>query len=92
MSGNSSEYGGYTRLTATANVSPTNKALLGILVAATTGGTIQFYDSATNTTAMPITGVITPTAGQFIPIKAYAIAGIYAVIGGTALDVTVITV
>lgn len=91
MSGNSSEYGAYTRLTATANVSPTNKALIGILVSNTTAGTIQFYDSSTTSTATPITGLITPTAGQFIPIRAYALAGIYAVIGG-ALDVTVITV
>lgn len=91
MSGNSSEYGAYTHLTATANVSPTNKALIGFAVNSTTAGTIQFYDSATTTTTTPITGVITPLAGQFIYIKAYATAGIYAVIGG-ALDVTIITV
>lgn len=90
MSAPTYESGGYTNLTATANVSPVPKTLLGFLVNSTNAGTIQFYDSATTTTSTPITGLITPAAGVFIPIKAYAVNGIYAVIGGTALNVTVI--
>lgn len=89
MSAPTYECGGYTNLSATANVSPVPKALIGFLVSTTTAGTIQFYDSATTTTTTPITGVITPTAGSFIAVKAYAAAGIYAVITGT-LNVTVI--
>jgi len=90
MSAPTYECGGYTNLTATANVSPVPKAILGFLVNSTTAGTIQFYDSATTTTTTPITGVITPAAGTFVPVKAYAAAGVYAVIGGT-LNVTIIT-
>jgi hypothetical protein len=90
MSAPTYECGGYTRLTATANVAPRPAALLGFFVASTTSGTIQFYDSATTGTATPITGLITPAAGAFYPIKAYASAGIYAVIVGP-LDVTIIT-
>jgi hypothetical protein len=63
---------------------------MGFLVNSTTAGTITFYDSATTTTATPITGAITPLAGTFIPVKAYAVNGIYAVIGGT-INVTIIT-
>ena len=81
--------GGYTNLTATANVSPVPKTLIGFLVNSTTAGTITFYDSATTTTATPITGTITPAAGTFIPVYAATVNGIYAVIGGT-LNVTVI--
>ena len=91
MSAPTYECGGYTRLTATANVAPTPKALLGFFVSSTNAGTIQFYDSATTTTSTPITGVITPAASAFYPIKAYGAAGVYAVIAGTALDVTIIT-
>lgn len=90
MSAPTYECGAPTRLTATANVSPVPKAILGFLVASTTSGTIQFYDSATTTTTTPVTGVITPAAGVFVPVKAYTSAGVYAVITGT-LDVTVIT-
>lgn len=89
MSAPTYESGGYTRLTATANVSPVPKDILGVLVSTTTAGTIQFYDSATTTTTTPITGVLTLSAGTFTPIKAYAAQGVYAVIGGT-LDCTVI--
>jgi hypothetical protein len=91
MSAPTYECGGYTNLTATANVSPAPKAILGFLVNSTNAGTIQFYDSATTTTTTPITGVITPAAGAFIPVKAYAVNGIYAVINGTELNVTIIT-
>lgn len=89
MSAPTYECGSYTRLTGTANVAPTPKSLLGFFVASTTAGTIQFFDSATTGTATPITGVITPAAGAFYPVKAYASTGIYAVIVGP-LDVTVI--
>lgn len=81
--------GGYKRLTATANVSPLPAACLGILCASTTAGTFQLYDSATTTTATPITGVVTPAAGSYTPINASAGAGLYLVITGT-LDCTVI--
>jgi hypothetical protein len=89
MSAPTYECGGYTNITATANISPVPKAIIGFLVNSTTAGTVQFYDSATTTTTTPITGAITPLAGQFIPVKAYAVNGVYAVIGGT-INITVI--
>lgn len=81
--------GSYKRITATGNIKPIGGRLLGILVASTTAGTIQLYDSATTTTTYPITGVITPVAGMFIPIPAEFTTGLYAVVGGT-LDATLI--
>lgn len=90
MSAPTYEVGGYHNVTATANLCPVPAAILGFLVSSTSAGTIQFYDSATTTTTTPITGVITPAAGTFVPVKAYASSGVYAVIGGT-INVTVIT-
>lgn len=83
--------GNYKHLTATANVKATPGALMGVLSSATTAGTIQFYDSATTTTTIPITGVITPAAGSFTPIPLNFTTGLYAVITGT-LDATIIYV
>jgi hypothetical protein len=89
MSAPTYEVGGYRNITATGNLSPVPGAILGVLCSTTTAGTIQFYDSATNTTTTPITGVITPAAGSFTPIKAFAANGVYAVITGT-LNATVV--
>jgi hypothetical protein len=81
--------GQYKNMTATANVLPRQGALLGFYVNSTTGGTIQFYDSATTGTGTPITGVITPVVGWHeIPVG--VTAGVYAVIANT-LNVTVVT-
>lgn len=74
--------------TATANIKSSQGAILGFYVNSTTAGTIQFYDSATNTTTAPITGLITPAIG-FHRLPAAFADGLYAVIGGT-LNVTVI--
>jgi hypothetical protein len=83
------QIGSYIRRTASGNVKNTSGALLGFYVASTTTGTIQFYDDAATGTATPISGVITPAVGwNTLPI-AYA-AGLNAVIGGTALDVTIV--
>jgi len=79
--------GSYVRLTATGNAAPVPKNINGFYVNNTTAGTIQFYDSATTTTTTPITGLITPAIG-WNPLPVYATAGVYVVIGGTALDVT----
>jgi hypothetical protein len=89
MSAPTYEAGGYKNITATGNVSPQPATIIGFLCSTTTAGTIQFYDSAATATTTPITGVITPAAGSFTPIKASAGAGIYAVIGGT-INVTVV--
>lgn len=74
-------------LTATANINPSNGGMLGFYVNSTTAGTIQFYDSATTTTATPLTGIITPAIGWATLPIAYT-GGLYAVISGT-LNVTV---
>ena len=81
------EVGSYTNLTATANVKSSSGAMIGFYVNSTTVGTIQFYDSASTTTTVPISGLITPAIGMnYFPV-AFA-NGLYAVIGGT-LNVTI---
>lgn len=82
--------GTYKNITATANIMPTDGCLLGVFCSTTSSGTIQFYDSATTSTATPITGAITLTAGTWYYIPTTVLSGVYAVIGSTA-NVTVIT-
>lgn len=82
--------GNPTNLTATANIVPRDGAMLGFYVSSTTVGTITFYDSATTTITVPITGMITPVIGwQALPVTFRN--GLYAVIGGTG-NFTVVTV
>lgn len=83
----SAEIGGFTNMTATANVKATQGAMLGFYVNSTSSGTIQFYDSATTTTTVPISGLITPAIGFHRFPAAYA-SGLYAVIAST-LNVTI---
>lgn len=83
------QVGNYTNKTATGNINAKDGCLLGFFVATTSTGTIQFYDSATTTTTIPITGVITPAAGQFYPLPVVYTNGLYAVIGGSSLNVTI---
>jgi hypothetical protein len=83
------QIGGYKRLTATGNIATRGVSVIGFLVASTTAGTIQFYDDAATGTTTPITGVITPAVG-FNPLPVSTTNGLYAVIAGTALDVTVV--
>jgi hypothetical protein len=82
--------GSYKNITATGNVQSVSGAMLGFYVNSTTSGTIQFYDSATTTTATPISGVITPSAGWNTFPACFA-NGLYAVIANT-LNVTIIYV
>lgn len=89
MSSFVTECGDYARITSSQNISPTPARLIGVVVASTSSGTIQFFDDTGTGTSTPVTGVITPTAGQFIPIRAKCGAGIYAAIANT-LDCTVI--
>jgi len=81
--------GAFKNITATGNVSPNPCAVLGILCATTTAGTVTLYDSATTGTGTPITGTITPAAGSYTPINAETSAGLYVVVGGT-INATVI--
>lgn len=77
--------------TATANISALDGAMLGFYVNSTTTGTVQFYDSATTTTTIPITGVITPAIG-WNPLPITFANGLYAVIAGSALNITAVLV
>lgn len=79
------------RITATGNLNNSSGALLGVLVSSSTAGTFQLYDSATTTTTTPITGLVTPVAGQFIKIPIGYATGLYVVVTGT-LDATLILV
>lgn len=75
---------------ATANVTPNDGCMLGFYVNSTSTGTIQFYDSATTTTTTALTGPITPAIG-WNPLPITFVNGLYAVIGGSALNVTIVT-
>lgn len=82
------QVGNYSNKTSTGNINPKDGCLLGFYVNSTSTGTIQFYDSATTTTTVSITGVITPTIG-WNPLPVVYQAGLYAVIGST-LNVTIV--
>ena len=84
MSGIATQVGGYKVVSATGNVAPIPKKMLGIFVsAASSTPTIAVYDSATTTTTDPIAATFTPAGGTFYTIPAATEAGIYVVIGGT---------
>jgi hypothetical protein len=88
MSNGNIQAGSYARRTATGNVKSINGVMAGFYVAATTAGTIQFYDDAAVGTTTPISGLITPAIGWNALPVGFA-AGLNAVIGG-ALDVTIV--
>ncbi len=70
--------------TAVVNAHPCN--LIGFYVNSTNGGTIVIHDKAT-AAANAVSGTITPAIG-FHWFPAALGQGLYAVIGGTALNVT----
>ena len=89
MSGFALQTGGYKKITATGNVSAIPCKLVGIFVSTATAGTIQVYDSATNTTTAPITGAVAAVGGTWLTIPVGTSAGLYVVITGT-VDATVV--
>ncbi len=89
MSGIASQVGGYKLLTATGNVAPISKKMLGIFCSASSSGTVTLYDSATTTTTTKVIDTVTLTAGTFYPIPVAFASGIYAVVSGT-LSATII--
>lgn len=91
MSFASANIGNYKNVSATANIKPVDGAMLGVFCSSITSTpTLQLYDSATTTTTLPITGVITLTAGTFYQIPVCFLNGLCAVISGTA-NITVVT-
>jgi hypothetical protein len=89
MSGIANYVGGYKQITATGNVSPIGCKLLGILVSASSSGTVTIYDSATTTTSTKVVDTITLTAGTWLPMPIGFASGVYIVVGGT-LSATVV--
>lgn len=80
------EYGTCVNLTATGNViATTNCILLGFYVNSTNVGTLVLKRGGASGTAL--CGTITPAIG-FHRFPASVPGGLYATIGGTALDVT----
>lgn len=76
----------YGRITASGAVCASRGRLSGFYVANTTTGTLVLYDGA-STSGAQITGTITPSIGwNALPIDFQV--GLYASIGGSALDVT----
>jgi hypothetical protein len=89
MSGIANYVGGYKQITATGNVSPIGCKLLGILVSASSSGTVTIYDSATTTTSTKVVDTVTLTAGTWLPMPIGFASGVYIVVGGT-LSATVV--
>lgn len=82
------QVGSYANKSATANIKNTDGALLGFFVNTTSAGIIQFYDSATTTTTIPITGAITPAAGNWYPLPIAFSTGLYMVLNSGSINVT----
>lgn len=81
--------GSYKNMTATANVKASDGVMLGFFVNSTTSGTLTFYDSSSTTTTTPITGTITPAAGNFYSLPVGFSNGLYCVIANT-INVTIV--
>lgn len=77
------ETGAYKNLAATANCSVVSCKVIGFLCSTTSSGTVQLYDDTATGTSTPITAAITVVAGQFYPVPAQTINGLYCVISGT---------
>ena len=89
MSGIAQYVGGYKQISATGNVSPIGCKLLGILVSASSSGTVTIYDSATTTTTTKVVDTVSLTAGTWLPMPIGFASGVYIVVGGT-LSATVV--
>lgn len=84
-------HGKYKNLSVTGSVTGQAEegALVGFYVNSTNAGTLVLADGGPSGTA--ITGIITPAIGwHFLPAQFNKSGGLYATIGGTALDVTFI--
>ena len=62
-------------------------SLIGLFCNSTSSGTIILYDN-TAASGQVIAGTLTPTAGTYYPMPASLANGIYATVGGSALNVT----
>jgi len=89
MSGIAQQVGGYKQITATGNVAPIAKKLLGIFCSASTSGTVTIYDSATTGTGTKVVDTVTLTAGTWYTMPIGFASGIYVVVGGT-LSATIV--
>ena len=84
MSGIATQVGGYKQISATGNVAPISKKMVGIFVsAASSTPTITIYDSATTTTTAKVVDTFTPVAATWYTIPVAFASGIYVVVGGT---------
>jgi hypothetical protein len=80
--------GDYKNIISTQNLVPRSGTLLGFYVNSTSSGTLLIYDSATTTTNLQISGLITPAIGwNNYPVK--FVNGLYVVIANT-LNLTVV--
>ena len=81
------EVGNYNNLSASAAVTARGGQLLGFYVNSTNAGTIAFADGGLGGTALG--GTVTPVIGFHRFPGAFGNGGLYATIGGVALDVTI---
>jgi hypothetical protein len=89
MSANITSSGAYKLVSGTGNVCPRTCNLLGFMCNSTTSGTINIYDDASTGTSTPVTGTITPNAGQWYPLPVSLSQGLNVVIANT-LNVTMV--
>lgn len=81
-----SNVGTPVRVSASAIISRGPCQLLGLLVNATSSGTVTLYD-ATGVVGTAF-AAITPALNTYVPINAACATGLYFVKGGTSIDVT----
>ena len=74
------------RVSATGTIAKGACSLIGVLINATTAGTITLYD-ATSVSGTPFVNALATTAGTFVQIPAALANGLHFVEGGT-LDCT----
>ena len=81
------EVGNYKNLSTSAAVTARGGQLLGFYVNSTNAGTIAFLDGGSSGTSLG--GTVTPVIGFHRFPSSFGNGGLYATIGGTALNVTI---
>ena len=80
------EFGDPIRVSATGTVMTGPGVVVGVVVNASTSGTLTLRD-ATSATGTPFVNALSVTAGSFVPLKIAFTTGLHLTLGGTG-DVT----
>lgn len=85
------DVGSYKVFTASGNIKSGPGAILGIVVASSTAGTVALFDSAATDTNTLMLGTTALVGATYLPVNACFVNGLNIVVGG-ALNATVIYV